>query len=59
MTPDIFITAFVTLFLVIDPIGLVPFYIALTADHTARERRAIAIRATIVATGILPVICYP
>lgn len=53
MTPESFVTAFVTLFLVIDPIGLLPFFIALTADHDATERRAIAIRATLIAGGVL------
>ena len=45
MTWDLFMTAFVTLFLVIDPIGLVPFFIALTNDCNASERRTIAFRA--------------
>jgi multiple antibiotic resistance protein len=45
MTWDLFLTAFVTLFLVIDPIGLVPFFIALTSDRTAPERRKIALLA--------------
>lgn len=45
MTWDLFLTAFVTLFLVIDPIGLVPFFIALTNDRKADERRMIALRA--------------
>ena len=45
MTWDLFMAAFVTLFLVIDPIGLVPFFIALTSDRIASERRMIALRA--------------
>ena len=45
MTWDLFMTAFVTLFLVIDPIGLLPFFIALTNDCNASERRTIAFRA--------------
>lgn len=47
------ISAFVTLFVVIDPIGLTPIFIALTPGLTARERRAIAIRATVIAAGLL------
>ncbi|MEM6619692.1 MAG: MarC family protein [Pseudomonadota bacterium] len=50
---DVFVTATVTLFLVIDPVGLLPFFIALTADNTAVERRAIALRATLIAALIL------
>ena len=38
------ISAFVTLFVVIDPIGLTPIFIALTPGMTAQQRRAIAIR---------------
>ena len=47
------ISAFVTLFVVIDPIGLTPIFIALTAGMTAAQRRAIAIRATVIAAGLL------
>lgn len=47
------ISAFVTLFVVIDPIGLTPIFIALTPGMTARHRRAIAIRATAIAAGLL------
>lgn len=45
MTWDVMFTAFITLFLVIDPIGLVPFFIALTNGHSASERHGIALRA--------------
>ena len=47
------ISAFVTLFVVIDPIGLTPVFIALTPGMTAQQRRAIAIRATIIAAALL------
>lgn len=47
------ITSFVTLFVIIDPIGLTPLFVALTQGMTARERRAIALRSTLVAAGIL------
>jgi len=40
------ITAFVTLFVVIDPPGLVPMFIALTQGMTADHRRAMARRAS-------------
>ncbi len=53
MDPNFLITAFVALFVVIDPIGLAPLYVALTAGMTAARRRAIAIRATLTAIGIL------
>jgi multiple antibiotic resistance protein len=47
------VSAFVTLFVVIDPIGLTPVFIALTPGLTAQQRRAIAIRATVIAAGLL------
>jgi len=53
MDPAFLISAFVTLFVVIDPIGLTPIFIALTPGMTAQQRRAIAIRATVIAAGLL------
>ncbi|AUH32162.1 MarC family protein [Paracoccus tegillarcae] len=40
-----YITAFVTLFVVIDPIGLAPLFIALTRDMQPPERRRVGWRA--------------
>jgi multiple antibiotic resistance protein len=48
-----FITSFVTLFVIIDPIGLTPMFVALTQGMSTKQRRAIAIRATLVSAGIL------
>lgn len=53
MDPNFLITAFVALFVVIDPIGLAPLFIALTSGMSTSRRRAIAIRATVVAIGLL------
>jgi len=50
-----FITAFVTLFVIIDPIGLFPIFISLTQGVPAKERRKIAIRACVTAFVILSV----
>jgi multiple antibiotic resistance protein len=47
------ITAFVTLFVVIDPPGLAPLFVALTKGMTAAHRRAIALRAVVVAAVLL------
>ena len=47
------ITAFFTLFVIIDPIGLTPLFVALTQGADAAHRRAIAIRATAIGFGIL------
>lgn len=53
MDPAFLISAFVTLFVVIDPIGLTPVFIALTPGMTVQQRQAIAVRATVIAAGLL------
>jgi multiple antibiotic resistance protein len=45
--------AFVTLFVVIDPIGQIGAFVALTHGHSPRERRAMAIRAVLIAAAVL------
>ncbi len=50
---ELFISAFVTFFVVIDPPGCAPIFASLTTEADARHRRAMAIRAVMVATGIL------
>ena len=50
---DLFISAFVTLFVVIDPPGCAPIYASLTTGATAAQRRTMAIRATLIAGLIL------
>ena len=50
---DLFISAFVTLFVVIDPPGCAPIYASLTTGATQRQRRVMAVRATIIAGLIL------
>jgi multiple antibiotic resistance protein len=47
------ITAFATLFVVIDPPGLVPLFIALTRGMDSARRRAMARRACLIALAIL------
>ncbi|MGX9353876.1 MarC family protein [Roseobacteraceae bacterium S113] len=47
------ITAFATLFVVIDPIGLTPIFVALTQGLSAKARRAIALRAVGLALVLL------
>ena len=53
MTTHFLITAFATLFVVIDPPGLVPLFIALTRGMNAERRRAMALRACIIASVLL------
>ncbi len=47
------ITTFATLFVVIDPPGLVPLFIALTQGMDPAHRRRLALRACVIAFGIL------
>jgi multiple antibiotic resistance protein len=47
------VTAFATLFVVIDPPGLVPLFIALTRGMDAQRRRAMAQRACLIAASLL------
>jgi multiple antibiotic resistance protein len=50
---ELFVSAFVTFLVVIDPPGCAPIFAGLTSGATAAHRRAMAIRAVLVATGIL------
>ncbi|MFC4668709.1 MarC family protein [Seohaeicola nanhaiensis] len=47
------ITGFVTMFVVIDPPGLAPLFLVLTQGMSAQARRAVGIRACLVAIGVL------
>jgi len=47
------ISAFVTLFVIIDPIGIAPIFLALTGDQDAASRRKTAARAVLIAVFIL------
>ena len=49
------IAAFTTMFIIMDPPGLVPVFIALTQGMSAEQRRTIAVRACIVA-GVLMIL---
>ncbi len=48
-----FIATFIFFFAVVDPIGTVPVFIAVTRQHDAREKRRIALIATIASAAIL------
>ena len=50
---ELFVSAFITLFVVIDPPGCAPIYASMTTGANAQQRRSMAIRAVIVAGGIL------
>ncbi|MFT6657872.1 MarC family protein [Maritalea sp.] len=44
---------FVTLWVVVDPIGTIPVFVAVTAASTGADRKVIAIKAAIVASCVL------
>lgn len=50
---DLFLSAFITLFVVIDPPGCAPIYAGLTAGASRGQARAMAVRACVIATAIL------
>lgn len=50
---ELFISAFVTLFVVIDPPGCAPIYASLTTGASQAQRRSMAIRAVGIAAAIL------
>lgn len=50
---DLFISAFITFFVVIDPPGCAPIYASLTKGASAAQRRSMAIRAALIAAIIL------
>lgn len=49
----LFVSAFITLFVVIDPLGCAPIYASLTKGASGPQRRAMAIRAVGIAAAIL------
>jgi multiple antibiotic resistance protein len=52
------IAAFTTMFIIIDPPGLAPVFIALTQGMSPAHRRAIAIRACIVSAALMIVFLF-
>lgn len=53
MATDFLLNALATLFVTLDPIGLAPIFIALTAGMTAQQRRSTGIRAVIISAVVL------
>src|SRR5690606_2376169 len=46
-------SALVTLLVTLDPVALAPIFISLTLGMTTEERRRLAVRASLIAFGIL------
>jgi len=58
MTLDLALNAFVTLFVTIDPIGMIPIFIALTQGMNSAERSSIALRSALIALCILTLFTF-
>jgi small neutral amino acid transporter SnatA (MarC family) len=50
---DYAVSAFLTLFVVVDPVGLTPTFLAVTNGLPRSARRSVAVRASIIAGAIL------
>jgi multiple antibiotic resistance protein len=50
---DVALTAFANFFVIIDPIGVVPIFMTVTAGFDERARRSAAIKSVVIATLIL------
>ncbi len=53
MDMDLALNIFATLFVTIDPLGMMPIFIALTQGMSAAQRRTVAFRSAIIAFGLL------
>ena len=53
MDTSFFVTSFVTLFVIVDPIGLMPIFVALTQGMSPARRRSIAFRSCLTAALLL------
>jgi len=53
MPLEFLVSAFVTLLVVVDPVGLVPAFVAVTHGLPPRSQRHVALRASLIAAAIL------
>ena len=53
MPLDYAISALLTLFVVVDPVGLVPTFLAVTEDLPRPARRSVAVRSSLIAGAVL------
>ncbi len=53
MLNDVILHAFATLFVIIDPLGLVPVFIGLTAGGDERHKRIMAIKGVLIGGAVL------
>src|SRR6478609_5368317 len=50
---QLFTSVFVTLLVIMDPIGTIPLFLALTSGRSGRARRRLAWQAVLVAIGVI------
>lgn len=50
---DAVLNAFVTILVTVDPVGLAPLFLALTGGMNRSERNQVAVRASVIAFGVL------
>lgn len=51
------VQSFVTLFVIMDPPGATPIFLALVADKSPKERRVLAIKAASVSLLVISIFC--
>src|SRR3954453_17602450 len=52
----LFTEVFVTLVVIMDPLGTIPLFLALTSGRSGRARRRLAWQAVLVAVGVIPAV---
>lgn len=55
---DVLISSFVTLFLVIDPIGNATYYAVAARDHSERQKMQMAFKACMVSLIVVPLFIW-
>ena len=48
-----FLAVVVSVFAIVNPVGTIPTFLALTGSYTSRERRNVIVKATLVGLGVL------
>ena len=51
--PKLFVEVFVTLLVIVDPLGSVPIFLSLSGSRTSTERNRLALEAVLVASGVI------
>ena len=53
MDPSTFVAVLVSIFAIVNPVGTIPTFVALTAGYDAREKRHVITKAVLVGAGVL------